>query len=227
MEKNLDIPDITATDLEDDTIGPIIIKEYRNQVTKRTKDNKYMRIIAIYVNSVFHDFKIFLRTEVYLVEDDIRLVLDEYNSNFITYDLQPVTYTFKNLSESVFNILEPGNPGPGNVIDIEFDDLTMKSNLVVRNVIFAIRFDKKSFSSAVLGFNQNWDYKHYNGYLSQKFLNLTSTSKIHLKCDVIDGSVVNGIREPILFSFVLVEPTGCKVFCEPETIQKKNLKNLL
>ena len=44
-----------------------------------------------------------------------------------------------------------------------------------------------------------------------------------MKCDVIDGSVVNGIREPILYSFVLDKLPGYKVFCEPETIQFKKI----
>ena len=42
-EKELEITDITATDLQDDVIGPIIIEEYRNQSTKRTKDDKNRR----------------------------------------------------------------------------------------------------------------------------------------------------------------------------------------
>ena len=41
------------------------------------RDHKYMRILAIYNSSKFQDFESFLRTEVDLVEDDIRLVLDE------------------------------------------------------------------------------------------------------------------------------------------------------
>ena len=32
IEKDLDISDIRATDLEDDIIGPIVIEEYREQV---------------------------------------------------------------------------------------------------------------------------------------------------------------------------------------------------
>ena len=44
----------------------------------------YMRILAIYNSSVFQDFDSFLRTEIDLVEDDIKLVLDEYNSSFIS-----------------------------------------------------------------------------------------------------------------------------------------------
>ena len=79
IEKDLDIPDITATDLQDQKIAPMIIEYYREQVTKRMKDDKYMLILAMYVNSIFRDFESFLRTEIDLVEVDIRLVLDEYN----------------------------------------------------------------------------------------------------------------------------------------------------
>ena len=80
-----------------------------------------------------------------MVENDIRLVSDEYNSKFITYELQPGIYTFKKISEALFNILQPEYPGPSNVFVIEFDDITMKTKLVVRNGITATRFDEKSF----------------------------------------------------------------------------------
>ena len=76
IEKDLDISDITATDLEDDIIGPIIIKDYREQVTKRMKDVGYMKILAGYITSIFQGFESYLSTEIDLVEDDGRLVLD-------------------------------------------------------------------------------------------------------------------------------------------------------
>ena len=44
-----------------------------------------------------------------------------------------------------------------------------------------------------------------------------------MKGDVIDGSVVNGLRQPILYSFVLHKPPGYKIFSEPETIQYKKI----
>ena len=74
-----------------------------------------------------------------------------------------------------------------------------------------------------MGFNPNWIYKHYNKYLSQKIPNLSGNNKKHLKCDAIDDSVVNGLRQPILYSFVLDRPTGYKVFCQPETIHYNKL----
>ena len=44
-----------------------------------------------------------------------------------------------------------------------------------------------------------------------------------MKCDAIDGSVVNGVRQPILYSFVLDKPSGYKVFSQPETIHYKKI----
>ena len=227
IERDLDISDITVADLQDDIIAPIIIEEYREQVTKRMKDDGNMNIIARYTNSVFQDFESFLRTRIDLVEDDIKLVLDEYNSNFITYKLTPGIYTFKDISETLFNILQSEYPGPGNVIDIEYDDITMKTKLVVSYGIIAIRFNEKSVFRTVLGFNSGWDYKFYNKYTSQKIVNLGSTNKIHLKSDCIDSSVVNGVRQPILYSFVLDKLPGYKVFSEPETIHYKKNKSVL
>ena len=130
------------------------------------------------------------------------MVLDEYNSIFITYELEPGIYTFRDLSESVFNILQPEYPASSNLIVIEFDDLAMKTKLVVIDSIIAKRFDEKSFCSTILCFNHVWDYKHYIEYISRKIVNLSTTNKIHLKCDVIDGSVVNGVQQALIFSFI-------------------------
>ena len=81
----------------------------------------------------------------------------------------------------------------------------MKIKWVVRRGIIAKRFDGKSFISSFLGFTPHWPYKNYNQNNSQKFVNLSIIEKIHLKCDVIDGSVVNALRQRFLFSFVLAK----------------------
>ena len=223
IEKDLGIADITAADLQDDIIGPIIIEEYREQATKRMKDEQYMNILAIYTRSAFQDFESFLRTQIDFVEDDIKLVLDEYNSGFITYELEPGIYSFKEISEALFYILQSEYTQSNSEILIRLDDVTRKIKLVVNSGIIAVRFDEKSFFCTILGFTAGWDYKHYNQYLSQKIVNLSITNKIHLKCDAIHGSVVDGVRQPILYSFVLDKPSGYKVFCEPETIHYKKI----
>ena len=65
---------------------------------------------------------------------------------------------------------------------------------------------KDLFFHALLGFEPYWDYKHTNSnhvaipgvYTNDKILNLRTTKKSHLKRDFIAGSVVNGLRQPIL-----------------------------
>ena len=52
-------------------------------------------------------------------------------------------------------------------------------------------------------------------YKGDKPINITGIDKVHLKCDCIDGSIVNGIREPILYLFALSSPPGHKLYKEP------------
>ena len=162
----MDISDITDTDLQYEIIGPNIIEEYKNQVTKRMEDVGYMNFLAGYPSSVFQDFGSYLRKEVDLVENDFRLVLDKHNSSFNTSELQPGIYTFKYISEALFNILQPEYPSSSSEIVTEYDDITIKNKLVIRSRVIAVRFVDKPFFSTTLGFNHGWDYKHSNDYTS-------------------------------------------------------------
>ena len=109
--------------------------------------------------------------------------------------------------------------------------LKFKNNEKSLFALGTLRFNDTSFFHTLLGFTPYWEYKPTNSnrdgipgvYTSSKNLNLSSTNKIHLKCDCIDGSIQDGVRQPILFSFVLDKPSGYKVFCEPETIHYKKI----
>ena len=52
-------------------------------------------------------------------------------------------------------------------------------------------------------------------YKSDKLVNFIGVDKVHLKCDCINGGIVNGVREPILYSFALSSPPGHKIYKEP------------
>ena len=65
-------------------------------------------------------------------------------------------------------------------------------------------------------------------YKSDKPINITGIDKIQLKCDCIQGSIVNGIKEPILYSFALSSPPGHKIYKEPRIkLFKKINKSIL
>ena len=104
------------------------------------KDEQYMNILAIYTSSVFQDFESFLRTQIDLIEDDVKLVLDEYNSSFITYELEPGFYSYGEISEALFIILQLEYPSSDSKILIRLNDITRKAKLVVGSGIIAIRF---------------------------------------------------------------------------------------
>ena len=82
----------------------------------------------------------------------------------------------------------------------------MKTKLVVRPCNNAIRFDEILFFSFFSGFVPSGDYKLYIEYISQKVVNLSITTKTHLKNDVINGSLINGSRQPKLYSSILDKP---------------------
>ena len=137
-------------------------------------------------------------------------------------------YTIEDLSEAVYPIGDHEG-----TLRIEYDDISIKTKLVLIRFGGTFRtliLDEKSFSNKLLGFIPYWHCKPTNAihansiapgiyaYTCKKILSLSTIYEIHLKCDVIDGRLVNGLREPILFSFILDKPSDYKVFCEPETI---------
>ena len=63
---------------------------------------------------------------------------------------------------------------------------------------------------------------------SDKHNNITGNDKIHLKADCVNGSIVNGIRKPILYSFVFSSPPVHKLFNQPRIkLFKKTNKPVL
>ena len=187
------------------------------------EDGGYMKFLAGQISSILQDFECYLRTEFGLVENDIRLALEEYNSSFIAYEISPGNNTFKEFFEVLSDLRTDNNNHPINIV---FDIITMRTKLALDSKVIAIKFNENSFFSTGIGFTPHWVYKHYNEYISQKIIKLSTTNKIHIKCVVIDGIIVTGLRQPILFSFVLDKPSACKVFCEPETIHYKKLNKL-
>ena len=69
-------------------------------------------------------------------------------------------------------------------------------------------------------------------YKGDRPINIIGVDKIHLKCDCINGSIVNGVREPILYSFGLSSPPAHKIYKEPgvklfEKINKSVLSHII
>ena len=57
-------------------------------------------------------------------------------------------------------------------------------------------------------------------YKSDKSIKTTGNDKLLLKCDCINGSIVNGARGRILYSCALEKPTGHENYKQPGVNQK-------
>ena len=230
LEEILNIPNITDSQLEDETLAPRIAETYWKLRSDKSTHDDYIIFLMGYARSPFRDFESYLRIVIGLDEDNIRLILKQYNEKFVTYELDPGNYTIQDLQKAVY--LLGDHEG---TLKIEHDDLNKKVKLFLTRfgITFGtLRFDKKSFFHTLIKFEPYWDYKPTNAfsadsagvYTTDKYiLNLNTVDKIRLNCDCIDGSIQERVRQPILFSFVLDKPSGYKVFCGPETIHYKKI----
>ena len=224
LEEILNIQEITDDHLEDETLALRIAESYWKLRSDKTSHDGYTILLTGYANSSFRDFESYLRIFVGLEEDNIRLILKQYNEKFVTYELDPGNYTIEDIQKAVYFLGDHEG-----TLQIEYDNSNKKVKLILPrfgSTFETLRFDKKSFFHTLLGFTPYWDYKP-GDYTSDKIiLNLNTVNKIHLKCDIIDGSIQDGIRQPILFSFVLDKPSVYKVFCQPETIHYKKINKI-
>ena len=167
-----------------------------------------------------------------LTYDEIIDILDlnYISTERIGYSLDPGFYEIVDLKNTLKYIL------PDKVeVNVILDNIRLKSNLKINQTLI---FTEKSFFYTTLGFTQSRSYPLDNidgfyqlisgSYRSGKPINITGIDKIHLKCDCIQGSIVNSIREPILYSFALSLPPGHKIYKEPRIkLFKKVNKSVL
>ena len=145
------------------------------------------------------------------------------------YTLPPGIYGKSDINKTLEHLL-PDNLKVSNTID----DIRLRSNLYKNQTL---KFTKKNFlyhfrlytiHSGPFSDIDGFAHLVPGKYKSDKIINVTGIDKVHLKCDSIHGSIVNGIRGPILFSLGLSSPLGHKILKQPSVkFFKKNNKYVL
>ena len=194
-------------------------------------DTQKHEIIEELKNAKYNDLKD-LVYRMQLTYDEIIDILDlKYiPTKRMGYSIEPNIYNVVDLNKTLKDIL------PNNVkINVTIDERKYKTDLKINQMLI---FTNKSFFYTILGFTQSHSYPldDIDGfyqlipgpYKSEKPINITGIDKVHLKCDCIDRSIMNGIREPILYSFALDQPPGHKIYKEPKVkLFKKINKSVL
>ena len=212
-------------------------KEVRDRGNKiKIGDNEYkLSDFDTQKNEILEELKIIkyndpedLVYRMQLTYDEIIHVLDfKYIPTERTgYSLIPGIYEVVDLNNTLKYIL------PDNVkVSITIDDVRLKSNSKTNQTLI---FTEKSFFYTILGFTRSRSYPlddidgFYHliagSYKNDRPITITGVYKIHLKCDCIQGSIVSGIREPILYSFALSSPLGHKIYKELRVKLRKKIK---
>ena len=142
--------------------------------------------------------------------------------NLTTFEIIENDFFGIQLTPGVYELVDINNAIKQKINESEYDfkfnimpdTISMKSVLTTSN---NIQFNSKL--NTVLGFTHT--VYPPGTHTSEKPVMITTTDKVHLKCDCVDGSIVNGIREQILFSFNLSAPPGYKNKKEPTTVLYK------
>ena len=194
-------------------------------------DSQKHEILEEVKNAKYNDLED-LVYRMQLTYDEIINILDlKYiSTKRIGYSVEPNIYNIVDSNKTLKNIL------PNNVkINITIDERKYKTDLKINQILL---FTNRSFFYTILGFTQSHQgplndiegfYQIIPGsYKSDKPINITGIDKVHLKCDCIDGSIMNGTREPILYSFALDQPPGHKIYKAPKVkLFKKINKSVL
>ena len=120
-------------------------------------------------------------------------------------------------------------------VSVTIDGIKLKTNL---KIIQTLIFTKKSFFNTILGFTRSRSYPldvidgFYQliagSYKSDRPINFTGIDEVLSKCDCKNGSIMNGTREPNLYSFALSSPLSRKLYKEPRVkFLKKINKSVL
>ena len=150
------------------------------------------------------------------IKDKTTIIIPEFGieNDFIEIELTPGVYELVDINRIIKHTLSDSDYE--FECNIEADTISMKSVLTTSNPIY---FNSKL--NALLGFTM--EYYIQGTHISEKPVMITTTDKVHLKCDCVDGSIVNGVREQILFSFNLSAPPGYKIIKEPNIILYKKI----
>ena len=136
--------------------------------------------------------------------------LKTYSHKRTGYYQTPHIYEVVDLNNTLKFIL------PDNVkVRITIDGVRLKAILKINQTLI---FTKKSFFNTILGITRSRFYPRDDidefyqliagSYKGDKPINIIGIDEVHSKCDCIQSSIVNGTREPILYSFALSSPPG-------------------
>ena len=217
---------LTKQQLEEHKVDTELVPSIKN--LNETSDDKFIEKINTLITNNFskkkkkltrNDYNQLKKLIAVFNYPNEQIPIPDFENEHDSFGIQltPGAYSLVDINASVKQIITDTKSAllySDFKFNIKPDAISTKSVLTTSN---PIHFNSEL--NKVLGFTQS-DYPS-GTHTSGKPVMIKTTDKVHLKCDCVDGSIVNGIREQILFSFNLSAPPGYKIIKEPTTVLYK------
>ena len=145
----LDISNITPEHLQDRIIEPRITSAYNRLESEKRRTDGYIILLLGYARSPFRDFDSNLRIVVGLDEDDIQLIVKQYNTNFVNFKKTAGINTIKDIPAAVYTMGDHEG-----TLKNQYDNINMKTKLVLSRFVA---------TSGTLRFNEKSSFYYFNG----------------------------------------------------------------
>ena len=105
------------------------------------------------------------------------------------------------------------------VVTIKENNITLRTSLLIKKEKWSVKFPNGLGS--ILGFTAKEYHfqKDVDGiplpHISEKITNILSVNSILVHCDIISGSMMDGVVKPVIFNYSPNVPVGNKIVAEP------------
>ena len=104
------------------------------------------------------------------------------------------------------------------VVTIKENNITLRTSLLIKKDKWIVKFPNGLGS--ILGFTaKEYHYQENDDgpfpHISEKITNILSVNSILVHCDIISGSMMDGVVRPVIFNYSPNVPVGNKIVAEP------------
>ena len=93
--------------------------------------------------------------------------------------------------------------------------ITLRASQLIKETGWSVTFPKENSLGSVLGFDSREYVYRKQPYISEKIVNILSVNSILVHCDMISGSMVDGVKSPVIFNYSPNVVPGSKIVGDP------------
>ena len=146
--------------------------------------------------------------------------VDQYNNTIIfhgggvkkTIRLPRGCYELDEIYEGVMKLMDWTKSSAPVVIGK--NKITLRASLLIKEG-WAVEFPKENSLGTVLGFDSKTYESRKEPWISEKIVNILSVNSILIHCDMISGSMVDGVKSPVIYNYSPNVMPGSKIVGDP------------